>query len=153
MSISATFHWIVSLEEQFTFLKSIWKLLFICFWKSNGLETHDECYHAKDEDWKNVGVYLEISNEGSEHGAEPGHGTGEGEGRRPDHGGEELVGVGVDDAPAHLGHVLASHGQHHDGPLVAEHADGDSRRGHAEQSTQDVVTSQVGSPAKPGNKK
>ena len=67
VSISATFHWIVSLEEQFTFLKSVWKLFFICFWKSNGLESHDECYDAKDEDWKNVRIYLEIGNEGGEH--------------------------------------------------------------------------------------
>ena len=83
------------------------------------------------------------------HGAQPGHGAGHGQGGGPDDGGEQLVGVGVDDAPAHLGHILPSHGQHHNGPLVGEHAYGDSSSGHAEESAQDIVTSQVRTPAKP----
>ena len=36
----------------------------------------------------------------------------------PDHGGEELVGVSVDDAPADGRDVLARHGQPDYGPLV-----------------------------------
>ena len=40
--------------------------------------------------------------EWSKHGAEPGHGAGEGEGHGPHHRGEQLRGVQVHDTPAHL---------------------------------------------------
>ena len=78
------------------------------------------------------------------HGAQPGHGAGHGQGGGPDDGGEQLVGVGVDDAPAHLGHVLARHGQHYDGPLVDKPAQRHSRCGHTQQTSHNIVTCQVG---------
>ena len=63
---------------------------------------HDEGDGTEDEDGKDWVDLLQIGDERRHHGAQPGHGAGEGEGRGPDHGGEELVGVGVDDPPADL---------------------------------------------------
>ena len=91
----------------------------------------------------------QVADVGGGHRAEPGHGAREGEGGGPDHRGEQLVGVGVDDAPAHLAHVLARHCQHDDGPLVGEPAQGHSSRGHAQEAPDNVVAGQVRSAAKP----
>ena len=87
--------------------------------------------------------FLQVGDERRHHRPEPGHGAGEGEGCRPDDGGEELVGVGVDDPPAHLGHVLPRHGQHHHGPLVGELAQRNSGCGHAEEAAHEVMSHQV----------
>ena len=130
-------------------MESVWKLFVICFWKSNCLDAHDEGDCAKDKDGEDGVNRAEVADVGGRHGAKPCHGAREGEGGGSDDGGEELVGVGVHDAPAHLAHVLARHGQHHDGPLVQEPAQGDRGRGHAQQTTDYVVSSQVWAAAKP----
>ena len=101
-------------------MEAVWKLLIICFWKGDGLETHDEGDRTKDKDRKDWVNFLQVGDERREHGAESRHGAGERERCRPDHGGEELVGVGVDDPPAHLRHVLPRHGQHDNWPLVGK---------------------------------
>ena len=50
-----------------------------------------------------IPVYATVfTYERRQHGAEPGHGAGEGEGHRPHHRGEQFRGVQVHDTPAHL---------------------------------------------------
>ena len=128
-------------------MEAVWKFLIICFWKGDGLETHDEGDRSKYKDGKDRMDFLQVGDERRHHRAESCHGAGEGEGCRPDDGGEELVGVGVDNPPADLGHVLACHGQHHHGPLVGELAQRNSGCGHAEEAAHEVMSHQVPSPA------
>ena len=99
-------------------MEAVREFLIICFWKGDGLETHDEGDRTKDKDRKDWVNFLQVGDERREHGAESRHGAGERERCRPDHGGEELVGVCVDDAPADGRDVLARHGQPDYGPLV-----------------------------------
>ena len=48
------------------------------------------------------GTLYKLTNERSRHGAEPGHGAGEGQRHGPDHRREQLRRVQVHDAPAYL---------------------------------------------------
>ena len=130
-------------------MKGVWKLLIVGFWKSDGLYAHDERDCAKNKDREHGVDSAEVADVWGGHRAQPGHGAREGKGSRPDHCREELIGVGVDDAPAHLAHVLPRHGQHNDGPLIGEPAKGNGSRGHAQQTPDDVVSGQIGSAAKP----
>ena len=130
-------------------MKGVWKLLIVGFWKSDRLYAHDECDCAKNKDRENGVDSAEVADIWGRHRAQPSHGAREGKGDGPDHCGEELIGVGVDDAPAHLAHVLPRHGQHNDGPLVGEPSQGNDSRGHAQQTPDDVVSGQIGSAAKP----
>ena len=98
----STFDGIVFLEEHLALLETVRQLPVVGLRQGDGLEAHDEGDGAEDEDGKDWVDLLQIGDERRHHGAQPGHGAGEGEGGRPDHGGEELVGVGVDDPPADL---------------------------------------------------
>ena len=83
-------------------MEAVRKFLIICFWKGDGLETHDEGDRSKDKDRKDGVDFLQVGDERRHHRAQPCHGAGEGEGGRSDDCGEELVGVGVDNPPADL---------------------------------------------------
>ena len=127
-------------------MEAVWKLLIICFWKGDGLETHDEGDRTKDKDRKDWVNFLQVGDEWREHGAESRHGAGERERCRPDHGGEELVGVGVDNPPADLGDVLARHCEDNNRPFIGELPQRYSSSGHAEETPHQVVPNQVPSP-------
>ena len=124
-------------------MEAVWKLLIVCFWQGDGLETHDEGDRSEYKDGKDRVDFLQVGDERRHHRAESCHGAGEGEGCRPDDGGEEFVGVGVDDPPADLGDVLPCHGQHHHRPLVRKHTQGNSGCGHTQQTADKVMTHQV----------
>ena len=113
------------------------------------VSTHHEGDGPEHEDGEDGVELRQVGDEGGGHGADPRHRAGEGEGDRADDRGEELAGVEVDDAPAHLGHVLAQHGQHDDRPLVGVDAEGHRGRGHAQQAPDDVVQGEVWSSSKP----
>ena len=132
-------------------MEAVWKLLIICFRKGDGLETHDEGDRSEYKDGKDRVDFLQVGDERRHHRAESCHGAGEGEGCRPDDGGEEFVGVGVDDPPADLGDVLPSHCEDNNRPLIGELAQRNSGSGHAEETSHQVVTDQVPSPTIPVN--